>query len=878
MEAYGKVSSGLKGFDIAIDSLRLGDNVVWQVDSIESYKKLIDPFVQQAIADNRRVIYVHFDSEEALLQEQEGIIVYELDAEKGFEHFATEVHHLVKQEGKYVFYVFDCLTDLLAYWSSDLMIGNFFEVTCPYLFELETIAYFAIIRNIHTFSTIAGIRETTQLLVDLYQIKDRLYVHPLKVWQRYSPTMFFPHLIQGQEAECITSSAQTAELFSQIQRGEERLDYWNVIFQKAREALHKKPEQQRKVIKQLLKLLVGKESRLFNLCAKYFSLQDLLDIASREIGTGYIGGKSIGMLLARKILETQKVPIKDSTNINKNIKASIIETNKVSDNEISIAELLEPHDSYYLGADIFYTYIVKNGLWRLRTKQKSLEGYERYAPELKEKLLKGKFPDKIKEQFLQMLEYFGQSPIIVRSSSIQEDNFGNAFAGKYESVFCVNQGTLSERYESFTNAVRIVYSSTMNEDALNYRKNRGLSDKDEQMAILVQRVSGDYHGNSFYPDVAGVGNSSNLYVWDQNMDMEAGMLRLVYGLGTRAVDRTEGDYVRIVSLDDPLRLPLINYEDQNKYSQHFVDILSINESALTSKPLQDILSIEPSEKRSMLASIDYQTMDRLRDRGQVNQQTRYLMDFKKLLKDTEFPNIMKDILLKLSTAYEYPVDIEFTANLTQGTEFRINLLQCRPLQTRGLGKTVELPKKVRNEDYLFKTKGNFMGGNLYLSLDYVVLVSTTKYLQLSEQDKYQIARFIGRINLLLKDYQTMLIGPGRWGTTTTSLGVPVHFTELCHMSVICEVASSEEGFQPELSYGSHFFQDLVEAGIFYAAIFDGQKDVKYFPEKLVETKNYLPELCPDAIAMEDVLHIAKTDGLELFSDIVSQTLLCRYHR
>ena len=87
------------------------------------------------------------------------------------------------------------------------MIGNFFQVTCPLLYELNTIAYFALFRNAHNYSTIARIRETTQLLLDIYSVKGNYYIHPLKAWQRYSPTMFLPHLIDGQDAICITSSA-----------------------------------------------------------------------------------------------------------------------------------------------------------------------------------------------------------------------------------------------------------------------------------------------------------------------------------------------------------------------------------------------------------------------------------------------------------------------------------------------------------------------------------------------------------------------------------------------------------------------------------------------------------------------------------------------
>lgn len=849
MEIHEKVSTGMKGFDAAIDHLRLGDNVVWQVNSIHGYKEMVLPYVEQAISDHRKLIYVRFGTQEPVLEERTGLTICRIDATKGFESFATEIHNLVREMGKKAFYVFDCLTDLLSCWYSDLMIGNFFRVTCPYLYELDTLAYFAIIRNVHTYPTIAGIRETTQLLLDLYQVNDRLYIHPLKVWQRYSPTMFFPHRIQGEEAVCITASAEAAELFSSIQRGEERLDFWNVLFQNARETLFQSEEEQNKMKKLLMTLLIGSESKMLKLCDKYFNLYDILEIASREIGTGYIGGKSIGMLLARKIIS------------------------KTADGRFT--PYLEPHDSYYLGSDIFYTYIVQNGWWKLRTQQKTAEGYFKYAPELKEKLLNGKFPINIQEKFLQMLEYYGQSPIIVRSSSLLEDNFGNAFAGKYESVFCANQGTPEERYDAFEQAVRTVYASTMNEDALAYRMNRGLSEKDEQMAILVQRVSGDYYGENFFPHIAGVGNSSNLYVWDKSVDMEAGMLRLVFGLGTRAVDRTEGDYVKIVTLDDPTRIPLVSYEDKKKYSQHYVDVLSLKENALVSRPLEEIISGDIKVKRELFAEIDYQTLDWLRERGYRNEKTPYILEFKKLLKGTAFPSMMKELLSLLAKAYDYPVDIEYTANFKSDSSFKVNLLQCRPLQTKGLGKSVELPKLADPKECFICSRGSFMGGNIHLQMDYIVYVQSAPYLKLNEQSKYNVARTIGKLNTALKGKNVMLIGPGRWGTTTPSLGVPVHFTELCNMTVICEVASREEGFEPELSYGSHFFQDLVEADIFYAAIFDGHEDVIFRPERILSSPNLIRTILPEEQQLSEVIHVAHADNLEVYSDIITQRFLCR---
>jgi len=849
MEIKDRVSTGIRGFDQVIDDLRLGDNVVWQVDSISDYREMVGLYAARALSDHRNIIYFRFGSHAPLITSNPDIKTYNVDPSAGFESFANTVHNLIAQEGRRAFYIFDCLSNLLEHWHSDLIIGDFFKVTCPYLYELDTIAYFAIFRNVHTFSTIAGIRETTQLLLDLYKLNGNCYIHPLRVWQRYSPTMFFPHQIIGQQAIGITASAEAAELFSNISRGEDRPDHWITIFSKAKEVLGMGSEQQEKTKNLLLAMLMGTEERMQRLCQKYFTLKDILAIASREIGSGHIGGKSVGMLVARKILE-------------------------VEDKE-RFMPYLEAHDSFYIGADVFYTYIVQNGWWRLRTRQKTPEGFFSMAPDLKEKLLHGSFPVNIQEQFVRMLEYFGQSPLIVRSSSLLEDNFGNAFAGKYESVFCANQGTPGERYAAFSKAVRIVYASTMNPDALSYRMNRGLAERDEQMAILVQRVSGDYHQDAYFPHIAGVGNSSNLYVWDESVDMDAGMLRLVFGLGTRAVDRTVGDYAKIVTLDDPTRIPLMNYEDLKKFSQHDVDVISLSENKLTSRYFEDVLSHDIKTDKNLFISHDYEAERRLRERGRKSAKAPLLLDFHQLLHATEFPLLMKEILSKLADIYAYPVDIEFTGNFTKDRRFKVNLLQCRPLQTRGLGMAIKMPVLEDPDDCFFSTKGSFMGGNMRLPIEYVVYVHPKTYLARSEQGKYEVARQIGIINGALRGKSVILMGPGRWGTTTPALGVPIHFSEISNMAIVCEVASKETGLMPEVSYGSHFFQDLVETGIFYVAIFDGEKDVVFHPERVLNEKNLLSEIVPECADFSDVIHIAGTGGMEIYSDIVSQSLLCR---
>jgi hypothetical protein len=441
---------------------------------------------------------MRFATHKPLLEPGPGITIHKLDAYRGFEPFATKVHNIITETGLGAFYVFDCLSDLLMAWATDGMIGNFFQVTCPYLFELDTVAYFALIRSSHSFNTMARIRETTQVLLDLYKFNGHLHVHPAKVWQRHSPTMFLPHVKQDERFIPIANSNDATNLTQIYQCYAEdarrQLDYWDRLFLEA-EQLAKTPSpagEQRKMIDQLCRIMIGHDDRMLSLVQEHFSLEDLLDIKSRTIGTGYIGGKAVGMLLARNML--------------------------LRDFSFDWPHHLEPHDSFYIASDIYFSYIVYNGWWKLLMRQKTPEGYFKYAPELRDKLRHGTFEPQVREKFQEMLEHFGQYPIIVRSSSLLEDSFGNAFAGKYESFFRVNQGSPEQRYEQFEDAVRQIFASTMSEDALTYRRQRGLDRHQEQMALLVQRVSGAYHEHFYFPEMAGVGASYNTFVWDKDMD------------------------------------------------------------------------------------------------------------------------------------------------------------------------------------------------------------------------------------------------------------------------------------------------------------------------------------------------------------------------
>jgi hypothetical protein len=856
---FERATSGLSGLDRILDDLRLGDNVVWQVDSVDDYRYFVSPFAVRALKDGKRLVYFRFGHHPEVTSSLEGVQVYEIEAKLGFEHFSSAIREIITREGEGVYYIFDCLSELLFEWSTDLMISNFFLVTCPYLFQLKTIAYFSVLRERHSYQTIARIRDTTQLLLDLYH-KDRFYLHPLKVWKRYSPTMFLPHVAEGDDLVPLTNSTDVAELFASYpQRGlsnaERKLDYWDHIFIRAIDLTRQADDgdrgvrkQQKAVFEQLLQMMIGRDEKILTLAKKYLSIEDLLKVKTRLIGSGFIGGKAVGLLLARGILE--------------------------SDFKKDWSLLLEPHDSFYIGSDVYYTYLVENGCWQLRQEQKKPEKYFSAAVQLKEKLAGGIFPEMVREQFIEMLEYFGQSPIIVRSSSLLEDGFGNAFAGKYESVFCANQGNLQERYEQFIRAVRKIYASTMNEDALVYRLQRGLDQSDEQMALLVQRVSGSHHGLFFFPDLAGVALSHNLYVWRENMDPSAGMLRLVLGLGTRAVDRLDDDYARFVALDHPLLRPDSNLEEQITYTQHGVDVLDLPENALRTVPFLELASQNLIQHLSTFATRDWGNYPEERT---IN----WFLSFETLLGQTGFPKVMRDLLQTLQSAYGYPVDTEFTANFRQDGSFHVNLLQCRPLQGKCNQKRVAIPENIPEEQIIFLTTGKFMGGSLELRVKRVIYTDPGRYSSLMISDKYQIARLIGRLNGLTASQEetpTILLGPGRWGTSTPSLGIPVSFAEINKFAVLGEIAFKTGGFSPELSYGTHFFQDLVEIGIFYLALNENETQTKFNHDFFNGRNNELTNLLPDAERWRDVVRVIdvadQDDEIWLHADLSQQKVLC----
>jgi hypothetical protein len=569
------------------------------------------------------------------------------------------------------------------------------------------------------------------------------------------------------------------------------------------------------------------------------------------IGVGRIGGKATGMILSRMVVD-KHLP--------------------------EVSEILEPHDSIYISSNRYYTFLIRNKCWGLKVKQRKERGYFSVAEIIRERILEGAFSDNIREQFRRMLEYYGQSPIIVRSSSLLEDGFGNAFAGKYESVFCENKGTLEERLEAFEVAVRRVYASTMDESVLVYRLQRGLSGMDEQMAILVQRVTGSLFKDIYMPAAAGVAYSYNAYRWNPTIDPEAGMIRIVMGLGTRAVDRTDGDYPRIASLDK-IELKAVHSEYVSDYAQHKVDVLDLSTNLLTTKPIDEVMDKMTGWFKNLMVERDFSRENKLKEMGM--NRTFHFTTCENLLRNEEFVGSIKKILSCVQAEYNYPVDIEFALNTSEDGRLVINLLQCRPLQVGGSGIRVAIPEGLSDKDTYFRLTGGTMGGAYYQKIDNVVIIDPQLYYEYPYNQKPGIARVIGQINQYFKDSDkaVMLMVPGRIGTSSPELGVPVSFAEISNMSITCEVSYEGAGYLPELSFGSHFFQDLVEADIFYAGIFENKETTPYFNPTYFDAKqSILPEII-HGITDERILDMVKiydtsAEELKIISDITTGETIC----
>jgi pyruvate,water dikinase len=372
-------------------------------------------------------------------------------------------------------------------------------------------------------------------------------------------------------------------------------------------------------------------------------------------------------------------------------------------------------------------------------------------------------------------------------------------------------------------------------------------------------------------------------VWNENIDPQAGVLRLVFGLGTRAVERSDDDYTRVVALNAPLRRPEANFDEVTEYAQHRVDVIDIEANRFESLHSEAVFNASPGLPVEMFATRQRASGGDAPDRRGALA-LPWVLTFQRLLSETSFVQDMRDMLRVLHRAYDYPVDIEYTANFLADGSCRINLVQCRPLQVREGGGIVPPPPGLQPADVVFEAIGTIVGQSSFATVDRLIYVAPAAYAELPLRDRFAIARLIGHLTHLDEDRTRpktlMLLGPGRWGTSTPSLGVPVSFAEINTVSVLCEIVSAGTNVVPDVSLGTHFFNDLVEANMLYIAVYPGRNGNSLNEVFFQRQKNRLGDLVPDEAVWADVVRVidvpATPEGRTVYINVncLTQKAVC----
>jgi hypothetical protein len=571
----------------------------------------------------------------------------------------------------------------------------------------------------------------------------------------------------------------------------------------------------------LIRRIISDQLRYIHIAKQWFTVADLADIYRRRLGFGRIGGKSAGMLLASRIL------------------------NQVASKKLRAC--ISVPESFFLGSDLMYIFMSMNGLMHWNDQKYKPEDQIRAEyPQIMEEFLAGEFPPEILVELQALLERIGPHSIIVRSSSQLEDNLGTSFAGKYDSHFCPNQGAPEENLKALTRAIASTFASTFKPDALLYRRSKGLQDYDERMAVLIQPVQGEKLGRYYLPFGAGVAFSHNLYRWDPQIRREDGFVRLVWGLGTRAVERVGNDFPHLVALSHPLLQPDDSCQAIRHYSQHFVDLIDLESNLLTTLPIGEVLNPAYPPLRYLVQIEQDGYFSTPRSRVFEAEIPKLAITFDEFLRRTQFPALLSKMLQLLEEHYHAAVDIEFTVQILDPDaaqpEIKISLLQCRPQSRLQEAKSVPWPKDLPAEEIIFSS--SFLVPQGYLpNIRFVIFVSPEAYYALpSITARNEVGRIISRLNTILAEKSFICVGPGRWGTENTDLGVYVGYSDICNAGALVELAGKGVGAAPEPSLGTHFFQDLMEAQIFPVVVPIDQEGTVFNQNFFYNTPNKLQGL------------------------------------
>lgn len=584
----------------------------------------------------------------------------------------------------------------------------------------------------------------------------------------------------------------------------------------------------------LIRHILSDKPEFINIAKRFIDYTDFFDICERIIypleSQGRLGGKSTGLFLAQKIIH------------------------KESENTPLLESVLTPK-TWYITTDAMNAFLQYNNLEDLyEQKYKEIQEIRIEYPNVIKLMKNGKFPPEIIKSLSVALDDFGDKPLIVRSSSILEDQIGAVFSGKYKSLFLANQGTKKERLEALTDAIIEVYASVFGSDPIQYRAQRGMLDFYEEMGILIQEVVGKRVGKYYFPLFSGVAFSNNEYRWSPRIRREDGLIRAVPGLGTRAVDRLTDDFPVLVSPEQPgIRVNNMP-EEKIRYSPKMMDVINLEENRFETVPVVKLLKecgnqIERIDKIVSLVEYDH---IRKANTFEINfEKDNLVVTLDGVLSDTPYIRQIGLILKTLKQRMGFPVDIEFACDGNH-----LYLLQCRPQSSGEDVVPAPIPQDLPRKDILFSAN-RYISNGLIQNISHIVYIDPDGYSSLAELTELKaVGRIVGLLNSILPKRQFVLIGPGRWGSRgDIKLGVSVSYSDISNTCALIEVARKKSGYMPELSFGTHFFQDLVEANIRFLPLYPDEQGIVFNEKYLTRAENVLTRLLPEYKHYEHVVRV-----------------------
>lgn len=594
------------------------------------------------------------------------------------------------------------------------------------------------------------------------------------------------------------------------------------------------PPTERWLTVELIRRFLTSNERTIQKILPYISLKSLSGLLDRIICSPHnarcIGGKGAGLFIAWQMIcgEAEKNPL--------------------------LANVKIPQ-TWYISTDEIDEVLHLNNLEELNEfKYKELFEVRIGYPNLVQTMKNAVLPFSVTQGLSSLLDECGDAPLIVRSSSLLEDQMGTAFSGKYKSLFIANQGEKKKKIECLSKAILEVYASSYNPDSIQYRKQHNLQDHKEQMGIVIQEVVGTRVGPYFFPAYSGVAMSNNEFRWSSRIKQQDGLIRMVAGLGTRAVDRVGDDFPMLISPGQPNLRVNQSIEDIRYYSQKNMDVLNLETESFDTICIEDLLREYGAEMHDLSDLISIDHSDYLGDPlpFDVNpKKDKMLVTFNGFLKKSAFMDQIKTILQLLGQKLEMPVDIEFA-----GDGKNLYLLQCRPQSLSKESSPAAIPADIQEKDVLFSAHRYITNGSA-LNISHIVYVDPERYALLQSREAIKdVSVVIGKLNTVLPKRKFILMGPGRWGSRgDMKLGVPVTYSDINNTAMLIEIALKKSGYVPELSFGTHFFQDMVEANIKYMPLYPNEGQAVFNKYFFDNSENMLSQIFPEFSRLSEVVKV-----------------------